>query len=105
MRNIRLNLIAIRAVVENGDATGFADLLRDDAGQARTADSLLTVLDDAIALAESLDGPYETTLVDPDRRDGFEKLLVAINRTGDVFRGPMGRALGLRIGFNSMDGD
>ncbi len=105
MRNIRLNLIAIRAVAENGEATGFADLLRDDAGQARAADSLLSVLDDAIALAESLDGPYETTLVDADRRDGFEKLLVAVNRTRDVFGGPMGRGLGLRIGFNSMDGD
>ena len=56
MRNIAVNLAAVLGVVQNGDATGFADVLRESAGRPDAAAAVSDALEEAVASAPIVDG-------------------------------------------------
>lgn len=105
MRNIRRNLSAIRGLLDNGDALGFADIVAETAGRPDLADALRAALDEAIAAADALAGPFTETLADPALRGDFVRLATALNSAREYVAVGVGEALGLAVGFNSLDGD
>ncbi len=105
VRNIHLNLLAIRGVIDNSDALGFADIVADTAGRNDVAKALRDAIAEAIAKAELLDAPLEETLVDPSLRPDFVRLITAANTARERVAIGVGEAMGLLVGFNSLDGD
>ena len=105
IRNVHQNLLAVRGVIDNGDALGFADVVADTAGRNDVAKALRDALAEAIAKAEDLDGPLEETLADPSLRPDLVRLITAANTARERVAIGVGEAMGLVIGFNSLDGD
>jgi predicted lipoprotein len=105
LRNIRHNLQGIAAVV--GDSgTGLAAVLRDAAGGPDTAERLREQIDRAMALSGRLQGqPMAAVVVEGPQRDDLDALIVTLAELRHLWENAVGEALGLRVGFNSMDGD
>ncbi len=106
LRNIGVNLATLRDLTENGDQTGFADLLRDAPGGVDIADRVIAELDAAIALAELLrDQPIDQLVADPDQRANLVTLGQHVAEARRIWADEVGPALNLNLGFNSLDGD
>ena len=106
VRNIAMNLTALLGVVENGDALGFADVLRDRAGGADTAAALVGSLEQALAIAQRLEGqPIADLVADETARADLFRMGDAINMARQIWAGEVGGTMGLSVGFNSQDGD
>lgn len=106
LRNITANLIAIRGVLENGDDLGFADLLRSPLDRADIGNAVVDELNAAIALAERLqDRPIDRLVTDPDTRAELVALVDHVTTIKQIWADEVGPALGLNLGFNSLDGD
>lgn len=106
LRNIAVNLATLRELTENGDQTGFADLLREAPGGADIADRVIAELDAAIVLAEPLrDRPIAQLVTDPDRRADLVALGNHVAEARRIWSDEVGPALNLNLGFNRLDGD
>ena len=106
IRNIAANLEAMLTVIDNGAQTGFADVLRDAAGAPEAADRLVELLQEASAVAGSLtDRPMADLVTDPDGRAALMELAAAVDTAREIWAREAGDALGVTIGFNSLDGD
>ena len=106
IRNIVLNLTAILGVLENGQAMGFADVLRDHADRPDVAASVVNALEEALAIARSLeDQPIADLVADEARRADVWRMAAAIDVARKLWSTEVSAALGLTIGFNRLDGD
>lgn len=106
MRNVAANLTAVLAIVENGQSIGFADVLRDTAGEPDLAADLVGSLEDALAIARSLAGrPMAELVVEGEGRDALMEMATAIDVARELWARDVGEAMILSIGFNSLDGD
>jgi hypothetical protein len=105
--NIDHNLIGIAAVARGGpEAERFIAVLQGPAGAPEVADDLAAALDRAQALADGLAGtPMAAAAEAGATRDDLVALTEAVRDLQTVWEGPVGTALDLRVGFNSMDGD
>ena len=102
MRNIVLNIESIRALVETSG--GFADLVAAH-GERRLADDLRKGLADAASKARAVALPLSDAVSDPGERAKLLDLLGSLRALRALVTGPLSRATGLLVGFNSQDGD
>ena len=102
MRNIVLNIESIRALVETSG--GFADLVTAH-GESELADSLRNGLANAESNARAVVEPLRDAVSDPGERAKVLDLLASLRALRAQVTGPLSRATGLLVGFNSQDGD
>ena len=102
MRNIVLNIESIRALVETSG--GFADLVTAH-GESGLAEDLRMGLADAASKARAVALPLKDAVSDPAERAKVLDLLGSLRALRAQVTGPLSRATGLLVGFNSQDGD
>ena len=102
MRNIVLNIESIRVLVETSG--GFADLVTAH-GESELADSLRNGLANAELKARAVVEPLRDAVSDPGERAKVLDLLASLRALRAQVTGPLSRATGLLVGFNSQDGD
>ena len=102
MRNIVLNIESMRALVVTSG--GFADLVATH-GESELADSLRSGFADVASKARAVAKPLRDAVSDPDERAKVLDLLVGLRALRTQVTGPLSRATGLLVGFNSQDGD
>lgn len=102
MRNIVLNIESIRALVETPG--GFAALVTTH-GESGLADDLRKGLADAASKARAVALPLSDAVSDPGERAKLLDLLGSLRALRALVTGPLSRATGLLVGFNSQDGD
>ena len=102
MRNIVLNLESIRALVETPG--GFTDFVTAH-GEAELAGRLGNGFADAASKAGAVALPLRDAVSDPGERAKLLDLLGSLRALRALVIGPLSRATGLLVGFNSQDGD
>lgn len=102
MRNIVLNIESIRALVETSG--GFADLVTAH-GESELAEDLRMGFADAASKARAVALPLRDAVSDPGERAKVLDLLGSLRALRARVTGPLSRATGLLVGFNSQDGD
>ena len=102
MRNVVLNIESIRALVETSG--GFADLVTAH-GESELAEDLRMGLADAASKARAVALPLKEAVADPGERANVLDLLGSLRALRAQVTGPLSRATGLLVGFNSQDGD
>ena len=102
MRNIVHNLASIRALVETPG--GFADLVTDH-GESGLAERLENGLAHAASKADAISRPLGDAVTDPGERAKVLDLLESLRAVRALVTGPLSRATGILVGFNSQDGD
>jgi len=106
MDNIRRNLLAAKALYF-GDAggPGFADLLRAQPDQEKTADLFERAFAQTLATAQSVDLPLAAAVEDAAERKKLEKLLREVSAVRLLLTQRLSPAIGVPVGFNAADGD
>ncbi|WP_018983158.1 imelysin family protein [Salinimonas chungwhensis] len=96
LQNIIANLTALRSVYLGGDDenVGFNDFL-NDVGDTETATRLLQDIDNAIAFAQSLNGPYSTLLT--EQPDQVEQLHSEVKEVTDTVKTDFIQSLALEL--------
>lgn len=94
LRNVTLELEALR---------GFTASLTE--GLATPAPLTLAAFDTAINQAQTLEDPVFAGVSDPSKRLKVEILAQSVTRIRELVLSELGPALGVKIGFNSADGD
>ena len=102
LRNVILNLESTRALVETPG--GFADLVTRH-GETALAESLREGFAAAISKAESITLPLRDAVTHPGERAKLLDLLQNLRALRALVAGPLSRATGILVGFNSQDGD
>jgi hypothetical protein len=106
LRNIEMNLRSLRAMYagEQGHP-GFSAVMRD----TMEGNAFAAVIDDAfgraIAAATSAGAPLEEAIADPSHRPAIETLRAVVKDLQRLVSTHLPGALGVSIGFNSLDGD
>jgi predicted lipoprotein len=101
LRNIRSNLDALKAAVLGPH--GFATLIPPD--RAALKDEIARAFEATIAAAAAVPEPLDAAVTDPEKRKTVDTLLAAANALRDLMTQKVPPAIGLTVGFNSMDGD
>ena len=102
LRSVAVNLETMRAMVEAPG--GFADLVAGH-GAGALADELRRGFADASSKAASIGRPLEDAVSDPGEREKVIDLLRSLRTLRTLVSGPLARASGILVGFNSQDGD
>ena len=102
MRNIVLNIESISTLV--GTPGGFADLVASHGG-GELADDLRKGFAQASSNARAVTVPLSEAVSEPDGRAKLLDLLASLRALRAMVTGPLSRATGLLVGFNSQDGD
>ena len=102
MRNVVLNIESICALLETPG--GFADLVMAH-GEHALADSLESGVEDAASKAGAITRPLRDAVSDPGERAKLLDLLGSLHALRALVAGPLSRATGILVGFNSQDGD
>ena len=102
LRNVILNMETLRAIVETHG--GFADLVTAH-GRETLASELRDGFATAAAKASSVAPVLRDAVTDADERDKVLDLLESVRALRALVTGPLSRATGILIGFNSQDGD
>lgn len=104
--NIRANLAAAEALYLGGDDTGgFSRIVRDVAGDAALDKLLRRAFRQTRGTAESITLPLAQAVVDPAERAKVQKLAREAGALKALFAQRLAPALGIALGFNSLDGD
>ena len=102
LRNLALNLETMRAMVEAPG--GFADLAAAH-GAGALAGALRRGFADAVSQAASIGRPLKDAVSHPGEREKAIDLLGSLRALRTLVTGPLARASGILVGFNSQDGD
>ena len=102
MRNIVLNIESMRALVVTPG--GFADLVAAH-GESELADDLRHGFADAASKAGAVAQPLTDAVSDEGERAKVLDLRASLRALRSQVTGPLSRATGLFVGFNSQDGD
>ena len=102
LRNVVLNLESMRALVEAPG--GFADLVTGH-GEAALAEGLREGFALSVSTAESVTLPLRDAVINPGERAKLLDLLQNLRALRALVTGPLSRATGILVGFNSQDGD
>lgn len=107
LRNIEMNLRSLDAMYRGSgqDRPGFAAVMRNTMEGNAFAAVLDDAFDRALAAATSVGAPLEQAIADPALRPKIEELRVAVKDIQRLAATHLARALGVSIGFNSLDGD
>jgi predicted lipoprotein len=101
LRNIGLNLEAAEALY----LTGYSVILRADAKTAPLDDEIRRAFALALQAARAVDQPTGDALQSTAQRPALERLLAAASELKRLLGDPLPTAVGLSLGFNSLDGD
>lgn len=101
LRNIVLNLEAAESLY----MTGYSTLLKTDAQKVLLDRDIRRSFARALQAARAIEQPLYDALQSPAQRPGLERLLAATSELKRLLGGPLPPALGLSLGFNSLDGD
>ena len=102
LRNVVLSIESLRALVETQG--GFGDLVTahgEAALDARLRDGFAA----AASGARSITPPLSDAVSDPGEREKVHDLLERLRTLRALVTGPLSRATGILVGFNSQDGD
>ena len=103
--NIRRNLEAAQAMyLGEGGGEGFSALVIA-AGDKKLDDLVRRAFQQTIATAQSIKGPLAEAVRDPARRPAVEKLARETKALRTLIAQRLTAAIGVALGFNSMDGD
>lgn len=105
LANVQTNLRALRALYRGDGGRGIEGVIRDDVGDAETADALARAFDTVVADAEAAVPPLAEALADPSRRIKLDSLKGRIDGLNALVGVRLAPALGVVAGFNSLDGD
>jgi hypothetical protein len=107
LRNIAINLRTLRAMYDGGGdgRLGFAAAPRETAEGNAFAAVIDDAFDRAISTAGAIEVPLEQAVIDPNHRPALEKLRAAVKDIQRLAAAQLANALGVSIGFNSLDGD
>lgn len=104
LSNIAINLESALDLYAGGDGYGFEDALTEN-GNAEMASRLRQILENAIATAEAINAPLFDAVADEAMRPHVEHLRDLVDQAREMVGAELGMALGLQMGFNSLDGD
>jgi hypothetical protein len=105
LRNVRLNLAALRALYLGEGGWGPSDFVRDVATAPEIDARLRRGFDTCLQIAEAIPGSLDSAVTDPGRRPSVERLLKEIRALGHAVQEYLATALDLPLGFNARDGD
>jgi uncharacterized protein len=106
LRNIAVNLRSLDAMYRGGGGQpGFAAVMRNTMEGNAFAAVLDDAFDRALAAAASIGAPLEQAIADPAPRPKVEELRGAVKDIQRLASTHLAGALGVSIGFNSLDGD
>ncbi len=105
LRNIVVNLRALRALYLGDGGPGLGDLVRAHGGDAKLDPLMQKAFDLTIANARSIEVPLGDAVKDPATRPRAEKLKTQVAALTQIVKTRMATALGLGVGFNALDGD
>ncbi len=91
---------ALRQIVET---SGLADDLPDSAGWMRR--SILLEIGNAANVLAKADANPETLATNPRERARLNYVMIALGSARETIGGPLVATLGLKAGFNALDGD
>ena len=104
--NIRANLAAAEALYVGGDDTGgFSRIVREVAGDAALDKLLRRAFRQTRGTAASITLPLAQAVVDPVERIKVQKLAREAGALKALLAQRLAPALGIALGFNSLDGD
>lgn len=103
LRNVVVNLEALRALYEGEAGDGLKTLMTED--QRELADLLSKAFRQTMATARSVDRPFSEALTDPTVRPTLERLATQLRALSQLIGDRLGIALGTPLGFNEKDGD
>lgn len=103
-RNLVLNLRGALDLFAGGEGYGFEDAL-NESGRGDLAAAIRGDLEAAIDIAETLPMPLADAVADAAARPQVERLFALVNSAREHVGAELGAALGLSMGFNSLDGD
>lgn len=104
VRNLTVSLQGMVDLFAGGDGYGFEDALVET-GNGTLAEAIRTKLEAAIGIAEALPLPLADAVADPEMRPQVERLHALVDGVREHVGAELGGALGLPMGFNSLDGD
>lgn len=105
VRNLRLNLAALRALYLGEDGPGFSDAVREAAGAEDLDRRVRRDIEACLATVASLSEPFGVALTDPRTRPAVERLLANVRALAHLAAERLTIALDLPLGFNALDGD
>jgi hypothetical protein len=105
LRDVRLNLVAARALYLGDGGFGLSDVVREVAGAGDLDARLRRSFDACIAAADRVRGPLESAVRNPRGRPAVERLLKEVQTLSHVVAEHLTTALDLPLGFNALDGD
>ena len=105
LRDVRLNLVAARALYLGDGGFGLSDFVREVAGAGDLDARLRQSFDACIAAADRVPGPLESAVKSPRSRPAVERLLKEIQALSHAVAEHLTTALDLPLGFNALDGD
>lgn len=91
---IQANLVGFRELFGGGEGTGFDDLLAD-VGHGDLSDEILARTDDAISVAEGIEGRMDELVV--SRPEDVEALHAAVKEVTDLLKGDLATVLILSV--------
>lgn len=101
LRNIVLNLEAAESLY----LTAYSAPLKSDKENAALDRDIRRAFDRTLHAARDIKQPLYDALQSPGQRQSVEQLLAAASELKRLLGGPLPSALGLSLGFNSLDGD
>ncbi len=101
LRNIVLNLEAAEALYMNG----YSPILKADQKVVSLDLEIRRSFALTLQAARDIEQPLFHALQSPEQRPALDRLLAAASELKRLLGGPLPTALGLTLGFNSLDGD
>jgi hypothetical protein len=105
VRNVRLNLAALRALYLGEGGIGLSEFVRDVAGAPDLDARLHAGFDACLDAADQVPGPLEAAMTSPGGRPAVERLLNDVANLAHTVEEDLTTALDLPLGFNALDGD
>jgi predicted lipoprotein len=105
LRNIALNLAALRALYEGTDDHGFAAAARAQPGGEEVARSIEDGFAQSFAAAGRVTVPLAEAASREDMAIHLNYLMLEVEQIREHITGQLGPLLGISLGFNALDGD
>lgn len=101
LRNIVLNLEAAEALY----MSGYSPILTADPKSVSLDQEIRRSFAQTLRAARDIEQPLFQALQSPEQRPALDRLVAAASELKRLLGGPLPAALGLKLGFNSLDGD
>ncbi len=104
MRNIVIDLEALRALYAGDKGTGLGTLVRE-AGDKKLDALMRRAFRLTLETARNIGKPLDQAVLDPKSRPRVETLILQVRALRQIVATRLAKALDLSVGFNALDGD